>query len=212
MSTELSTYNPTDDGWNDAASDAGDRVLRGSLLKFSDGRWSIGKEGTDTAPDLRLVAVSTTAAWVKWKDGKPVEYRIRDAGHAMRHRETLGDEDESEWEVGPDGRPKDPWQNTRFVHLIDLKTAAEFTFSTSSFGGRRCVEDLGGQISKMRAAHPGALPIVNLSRAMMDTKYGRKTRPVLEVVDWKRSFSPNPQLVEQGTATESNDISEEIPF
>ena len=35
-----------DDGWNDAAQEAGERTIRGTLLKFADWRWTAGKENT----------------------------------------------------------------------------------------------------------------------------------------------------------------------
>ena len=33
------------DGWDDTAAEAEERLIRGSLLKFTDWKWSIGKEG-----------------------------------------------------------------------------------------------------------------------------------------------------------------------
>ena len=68
---------------------------------------------------------------------------------------------------------RDPWQSTRFVHLIDPQTAEAFTFSTSSFGGRDCVINLADQIKRMRGKHPDAVPLVELGAAPMTTKYGK---------------------------------------
>ena len=121
---------------------------------------------------------------MKWQGGKPVEYRVREPGVPMPERAELGDNDPAKWEVGPDGQPRDPWQNTRFVHLIDPQTAEEFTFSTSSWGGRDCVINLAGQIKRMRSKHPDAVPLVELGAAPMSTKFGRKSKPVLKVVGW----------------------------
>jgi hypothetical protein len=65
MNTELTTTKQNTalstmgghDGWDDAAADAADRVLRGTLLKFADGQWSTGKEGNTLKQGLRLVAL-----------------------------------------------------------------------------------------------------------------------------------------------------------
>ena len=90
---------------------------------------------------------------MKWANGKPIEYKMRGEGRLL-HRKELGDLDQSEWEVGPDGNRKDPWQNTRFVYLVDPVTAEAYTFSTSSWGGRQAVADLGEQIQRMRYDAP----------------------------------------------------------
>jgi hypothetical protein len=134
------------DGWDDAAAEAEARITRGSLLKFFDWMWSIGneKESVQVKEGRRLVALATAAAWVKWQGGKPAEYRLREPGMPLPQRADLGDNDPGKWDVGPDGQPRDPWQNTYFVYLVDQQTAEEFTFSTSSLGGRDCVINLAG--------------------------------------------------------------------
>jgi hypothetical protein len=176
----------TDDGWNDAAAEANERVLRGTLLKFSDWNWLRGKEAQPVEKGTKLVALGCAAAWARWAGGKPVEYRMRQSGKPLPDREELGNTDRSQWEMGPDDKtPRDPWQSTRFVYLVDPNTAEAFTFSTSSWGGREAVINLGDAIARMRSAHPRALPIVSLEAAAMQTKFGRKSKPVFKIVDWK---------------------------
>jgi hypothetical protein len=102
--------------------------------------------------------MATAAAWVNWQSGRPVEYRVRKPGSALPEREELGDLDPSNWEIGANGQPQDPWRNTRFVHLVEPATAAAFTFSTASFGGRDAVTKLADQVARMRLA-PRARPI-----------------------------------------------------
>jgi hypothetical protein len=188
------------DGWEDAANDASARIIRGAILKFSDGQWTTGREGTVVERGTKLVALGTTAAWVKWWDNKPVEYKLRVAGQRMLDREELGDDEEGEWQAGPGGGLRDPWQNTRFVYLVDPLTAEAYTFSTASWSGRSAVIDLGDQIARMRLAHPGAVPVVALESAPHLTKYGRKTKPVFKVVGWRKGGSvedePQPLQIE----------------
>ena len=145
---------PADDGWDDAAGEASERTIRGHLLKFGDWRWTLGKEATAVDNGTRLIALATVAMWVRWEDGKPVEHIVRRPGERLPEREKLSHTDEEEWETGPGGEPKDPWANTRLVYLVDPDTAEAYTFSTSSWGGRDAVIELGDTIARMRSAAP----------------------------------------------------------
>lgn len=215
MTNELATTS-TSDGWDDAAAESAERVIKGTFMKFADWRWSSGKEGNPVEEDTRLVALGTAAAWVKWADGKPAEYRLRQPGQPLPEREQLGDQDEADWPAGPDGKPRDPWQSTRFVYLVNPATAEAFTFSTSSWGGRGAVADLGDQIQRMRYAHPGAVPIVELHAAPMLTKFGKKSKPWLKVVDWKRaddtSNAPIQLEHKSAPAKVAATLDDDIPF
>jgi len=193
MSNELTTYD-SDDGWGDAAEEANERIIRGTFLKFADWRWTAGQEGRLIPEGTKMAAMGTAAAWVRWEGGKPVEYIVRKAGERLAEREELSHTDEMGWEAGPDNKPRDPWQNTRFVYMVDPATAEEFTFSTSSMGGIAAVSGLGGPIQRMRMARPGAVPIVELRSQDMKTKFGKKSKPWLKIVDWVGGKPQEPQL------------------
>ena len=95
MSNDLTNYNtPGNDGWGDAADEAGKRVVRGTLLKFSDWNWTAGNEGRTVEKGTELIALATAAAWVKWADGKPAQYEMRPPGRGLPARESLDDLDE----------------------------------------------------------------------------------------------------------------------
>src|SRR5262245_38842956 len=74
---------PADDGWNDAANEAGERTIRGKILKFADWNWYAGKEAEPVAAGTKMVAQATAAMWVRWEDGKPAEYRVREPGRRL---------------------------------------------------------------------------------------------------------------------------------
>jgi len=101
------------------------------------------------------------------------------------------------------------------VYLVDPQTAEEFTFSTSSLGGRDCVINLAGQIKRMRGKHPDAVPLVKLGAAPMKTKFGRKSKPVLKVVDWLNTV-PAVVIEQPGRRLSlpqaANDLNDDIPF
>jgi len=201
MTNEIAIAKNTD-GWSDVAAEANERVLRGTLLKFADSNWTRGKETEPVKRGTQLVAIGTAAAWALWRNGKPVEYRMREPGTKMPDREELGDLDKALWEVGPDQVPRDPWRNTRFVYLDDPHSAEAFTYSTSSWGGREAVINLGDAIARMRLAHPNAMPIVALEAAPMVTRYGRKSKPTFKIVGWKATGNEVPELPPSGEPDE----------
>src|SRR5258705_3035161 len=82
MNNEVMTYHTPellskDDGWEDAADEANERILRGTLLKFSDWRWTAGQEGRLIPEGTKMAAMGTAAAWVRWEGGKPAQYVVR---------------------------------------------------------------------------------------------------------------------------------------
>ena len=192
-----------DDGWDDAAGEASERMIRGHLLKFADWRWTLGKEATPVDNGTRLIALGTVAMWVRWEDGKPVEHIVRRPGERLPEREKLSHTNEDEWETAPGGEPKDPWANTRLVYLVDPDTAEAYTFSTSSWGGRDAVIELGDQIARMRTTYPDAAPIVELRASEKPTRFGRKSKPVLKVVSWENA---NGNSISGVTLTTSNGV------
>ena len=123
-------------------------------------------------------------AWVRWEDNRPVEYVWPRPSGLLPARESLGHDDESAWPDGLDGKPKDPWQNTRFIYLTDTKTAETHTFTNSTAGMRHCYSALATAVANMRRAHPHAFPMVELENVPMKTKVGSKLRPHLKIVDW----------------------------
>jgi hypothetical protein len=231
MSNNLTTYD-AEDGWNDAASDHATKLIRGDLLKCNKGHWLLGQEAKPLPAGTRLVATGTNAAWVKWGTGdnglpRPVEYRVRKPGEAMPEREELGDLNEADWPAGPDGQPRDPWQNTRFLYLVNPETAATCTFSTATYGGRGAVSALGSQIVTMRTARRGVSPVVELHSAPYKTKYGIQMKPVFKVVGWVggntetvTQTAPTPKLIapanDRAASTVygpiDNDMTDEVPF
>ena len=217
----LVTVDASGDGWSDAAAEADARWIQGILVLFADWQWTQGSEKTLMEKGRKFVAVGVRSVWVRWENGKPVDYRTALPGHhLLPSRETLGYLTEAEWEIDARGNAKDPWANTRYVYLLDPETAEMRTFSTHTVGGRRCVEDLASAIQRMRFEHPGATPVVELDAAPMPTQHGRKSRPVLKIVGWKfptakvvDAVPASPALALAPSATVApSDMNDEIPF
>jgi hypothetical protein len=175
--------------------------LYGDLLKFSGktGAWTSGPQGTELSYGTQLVAIipEMLVGFVRWKDGELVEQEmvpLTSDYDAKTLRASLGDTDPSLWPKDEDAKPKDPWDEAALLPMKNLMTGAEYTFSTSSIGGCRCVKRLVGAYSKQIRAAPettaGHLPVVELGGS--DYKHSRKERgtiynPILLGVDWVRA-------------------------
>jgi hypothetical protein len=211
----LTTSTPAGgDGWDTNLPETGG-LLHGKTVKFRDGKYFADKTADITGKIL--VAADIVACWVRWWDGKPTEHKITEPGQLHPERDELGDDDEAQWQEGLDGEPTDPWADTRYARLFDPKTAEEFTFTTSSIGGRRAVRDLQRQVMRMRSATPGALPIVKLEVAEMPTRFGMKTKPAFTVVDWiiptpATPASPHSLKAPHHDRSGRDDMNDEIPF
>jgi hypothetical protein len=203
MNTAVQTYEahlPVDDGWAGAADEEAERLIKGSLLRFHDWRFLAGKQATVIHPGTQLIALGTVALWQRWEGGKIVEVCVRAPGKLLPPREDLEHLDAAKWEKDANGMSRDPWQNTRLVYFAHPVSAAMYTFSTSSGGGRSAVSALAGAIKRMRTAHPNAVPVVELRAEEMRTKFGLKSKPAFDIVGWKGvpEASPAPPQITGG--------------
>jgi hypothetical protein len=87
-----------------------------------EGRYcKFGKEGTfvttddgaemDTDADYRCLFKETRVSWKKFTEGAPPEVHggLLYDSYVLPARASLGDTDESQWQVGLSGFPSDPW-------------------------------------------------------------------------------------------------------
>src|SRR5262245_12371816 len=94
------------------------RTITGELWRFSKfGEYRVGGADSDRALTIGTELVvdmnTLSVGWLHWgEDGKPAERQmglVAD-GFAPKRRQELGDDDQSRWGVGADGKPVDPWQ------------------------------------------------------------------------------------------------------
>jgi len=206
-----------------AAQDASATMIQGEPIKFRDGRYYIGKGEREASQDLRLGVIDVRFCWVRWENNRPVE-QIEQTSEDLISRDTLGHLDEAQWEHGMNG-PRDPWQDMRYLYLIDPKTAFTYTFVTQTIGGKNAVGRLAAQIARVQRSQPGALPYILLRFADMTTQYGKKTKPHFEVVGWtqgivseaqRESADPTPKpkmtITSGRNAPRVEDLDDDIPF
>ena len=176
------------DGW-DEVPETGGSLIVGFKVKFDFNNITWEIDGTKITPDVEedtYAVLGVKSVWTKWGEDRKPEHRVTQPGQRHPLKDEMPDRDEDEWPLGLDGKTQeDPWKDNRYVYMINTQTAAEFTFVTDTYGGRRAVSDLKQQIAYARRVHPGAVPIVKLSVGTMPTKFGPKPRPMLKVVDWR---------------------------
>lgn len=185
---------------------SGSSFIIGKMLKFTNEKTFVYDKSTVIPPETTFVAVGCITAWVHWVDGNAIEHRVTEEGQIHPDREDMPDRDESLWPPSrfTDG-PEDPWHDTRYLRLMNPQTGADFTFVTDTHGGRKAVAELKASILNVWAAHPGALPIVQLGDAMMPSKrYGPRPRPDFRIVGWtgrqEEKTAPEAQTIEQKPA------------
>jgi hypothetical protein len=171
---------------------AAQRNIVGRLLKFSKfGEYRAGQEEQEIPRGTTLAAhmPSLTVGFMRWEDGRPAESVMGPVseGYVPPLRSELGHTDQSRWETFDDGRPRDPWQLTNSLVLINLENEETFTFSTSSKGGLGAIGELCKLHGKHLRANPDEVPIVELDVGAYqhsNRAYGEIRFPIFKVVNW----------------------------
>ena len=138
-------------------------------------------------------------------EGEPPDRRmgLLYDGYIMPPRATLGDTDVSQWEIGLDGKPADPWQHFIYLVLQRGDTGELFTYTTSSVTGRRAIGNLLRHYDRHAADASRHYPVVRLKisgSTISDERVGWVTRPVFAVVGQcaPRTARRHPQHIASG--------------
>jgi hypothetical protein len=216
----------TDEVEGDERESSSNRVIQGTLVKFTnEAKWV--SNGDEPPSDFELVVINIGRVVQKWQDGSPVETIVLAPGQKYPDVKKLNEAvPQSEWEEGPDGRPRGPWQAQHVVYLLNPKTMDRFSFPTGTTGGSIAVSDLVDRVKWMRRFRGQQVyPVVELSDTYMPTRYGGRQRPHFEIVKWVTfdgggnalPAPDTPKLPNQGakevTAPSAKEVTkDEIPF
>jgi hypothetical protein len=185
------------------------------MIKFNkDGNFVTTDDDAAIRDDVDFVALcdQTLIGYIKFSgEGEPPD-RIMGLlydGFVMPKRSDLGDNDRAQWEIGLNGQPQDPWQNTVYLVLQRRDEGGElFTFVTNSVTGRRAVGNLLRCYDRMRTAD--AFPVVHLKISGFqhrDDRVGWVKTPIFAIVG---------RAPKEGTAKPDSspaaDMSDEIRF
>lgn len=195
MANELIKKDPSDGGFagwsdsvqgHDAPASAG--LIRGMLTKFSNSAAWLTRDEEELSEDRLFIATSIARAVQKWKNGKPVETIVLEPGQDFPDVEAMNAEiPQTEWEQGPDGKPRGPWQAQHFLYLLDPETMEQFTFPTGTVGGAIAIRDLRDKLVWMRRNRGDNIyAVITLSNTFMKTRFGGRQRPDFKIVQWTR--------------------------
>jgi hypothetical protein len=163
----------------------------GRLIKFSkDGQFITADDEEPVPTDTEFAALcdQTLVGWLKFNgEGLPPDRAmgLLYGDFVMPPRQSLGDLDQSEWDMGLDGTPADPWQHHICIVLQNTATQELFTYDTSSKTGRRACGNLLRHYDRMCRTHPDDLPRVRLGTgrfAHKDARVGWVTVPLFIVI------------------------------
>jgi hypothetical protein len=161
------------------------RVIQGALVKFTnEATWVTGDE--ELSAELELIVIDISRVVQKWQDGVPVETIILEPGQKFPDIKVLNTEvPEEEWEEGPDGKPRGPWQAQHVVYLLNPQDMTRYTWPTGTTGGAICVRDLVDRTKWMRRFRgQNVFPIVTLVDVFMSTRFGGRQRPHFDILKW----------------------------
>jgi len=162
--------------------------IEGDLLRFTkQGEWIHGQEEEELKKGTELIMGINTMkrGWQKWRDQKPVDFRMGLLSDGFRppSRDELGDTDEDLWEEMGDVK-RDPWQETYQVLMLDPKTKEVYTFSTSSKSGRTALGEISTAYGDrlQDGEDKEAMPIVKLMASFYKHKtHGKVMIPIFEL-------------------------------
>src|SRR5262249_39912233 len=132
---------------------------------------------------------SLNVGWIKWQDNRPAERITGAVGEGFQPpcRTELGDNDKSQWETDDQGHPRDPWQFTNELVLIEVEGGKTYTFTTSSRGGIGAIGELCSAYGKAMRQQPDRVPVIELdvgSYQHSNRAFGRIKFPIFKIVDW----------------------------
>jgi hypothetical protein len=166
----------------------------GRLIKFSkEGSFVTADDGEPVPDTAEFIALcdETLVGWIKFNREKDSDARpgrvmgLLYDGFVMPPRNTLDDNDKTQWEPGLSGEPEDPWQHQVCLVLQSTETKELYTFATTSQTGRRAVGNLLRHFDRMQRTNAGEIPVVRLKSGGFnhkDDRIGWVSVPVFAIV------------------------------
>lgn len=153
--------------------------------------WGYGKKGVrfdHTQKSYVFNLPNAIEGWRKWTDGRVVygQMIMLCSGDRLADRNTLGDTDETLWEL-VSGKPKDPWERFIACPIREDGTEQVNHIFIKSFWSRIKFMDLMKEFAREGRKYLGKLPVVNLgteTRAVKDSKTETFEVGTFELVDW----------------------------
>jgi hypothetical protein len=202
-------------------------IPTGMRVKFVDGAWTTGGVPADPKDEYFADPFKVTTQWECWVGNQVVDRVVEPVGGRLPERSTLGHDDENAWEIGLDGRPRDPWSQVDYLPLVRVRDGEKFYYGASTKGGKDAIADL----CRAGAIRPEEVAIITLEGSEYKSKrYNRIVKtPDLAARRWVRAdyienknkqAEDNRQIAAPISAPTQNgaepfggpDLDDEIPF
>jgi hypothetical protein len=169
-------------------------------------------EDTDT---FVFLADQIWGGWIKFaRDGETPPIRIQGLltdGFRLPPRDSLGDDDQSLWEVGLSGKPEDPWKHQIIVLLQKTTSSELYSFIATNPTSRGAVTDLINHTQRRKRSGKDDYPIVRLGTSSFE----RREPPKVKV--WKPCFAivghqKKDDIIDPANASTAADFDDAIPY
>ena len=198
---------------------AASEIGRDKFLFFKKGIYiDSNKEQVPLGTEYLAQCIGWQYCWIRFNDGAaPTRHMFNaplvKAGKLnMPRRNALGDDDQTKWGPGLDGKPRDPWIFQHYLPFFDEEDRLVVFCTGSALGGQIAVGELC-KVAAQRTERTGvtAHPRIKLGSATFPSaKWGKVQRPMFEIVGWTdlvegiRTFVPPDTL--------KDEMNDEIPF
>jgi len=124
-------------------------AVPGARLKFAKGEWTCDDAPVAKGEQFIVHPETITRCLEKWEGKRIVDRVVARLGDRLPPRSTLGDTDESLWELGLDGRPRDPWGEVHYLGLTRIEDGSAVAFAATSDGGKKAIGRLAMTIANL---------------------------------------------------------------
>ncbi len=165
----------------------------GRLFAFngSTGIYRTLDDNVEVAAGTKFVALlhETRKGFIKFNgDGMPPDVRMVriDENADIPARESLGDNDQSQWPLGLDGQKTDPWKLQIAIPMARHDAGGElYVYVARGIVAMNSAGDLLGRWRYHPKRAKGLIPIISVESGTYPSRFGGdKPRPVLAIGDW----------------------------
>jgi hypothetical protein len=167
------------------------RIINGIFYQYiaNRGGWLIHENKNPAPTDHDILGLGTRRGRQRFVDGRPeIIAEIPDGPPLPSADELNAQIPEADWSIGLSGKPEAPWKNEFIFYGPDLHDLTVITYSNSTIGAARAIEDLEDKWNWARILYgEDVRPLVHLSETAFPTSYGERKRPVFRVgkTDWR---------------------------
>jgi hypothetical protein len=165
------------------------RLLRGTLLKWDEKAGYHDRDGVKPALGPYYV-VDLARGYQHWKNQTLIDEIVEQPDNPLPDLNELNAAiPRSEWELGLNGQPREPWQLAYAIVLFSPDRGEFFTLLNSTVGMKILWENFQERWEVMKALRGiDVLALVELStRPFKTSQWGFKPRPNLNVLGWHRA-------------------------